>query len=158
MTEALLVSGEGRDSNPRRRETGVTTFKKKAAALVHSATSPLLRILYSPECLEVEFCEVPRTVGGGLSGATTPRCVGYALCHQREEGGRGSPSRRHLMPLLQSLQRVRKERGMSVKQLSAKSAISADSISEFEELRRMASVRTTRRLAEALGVDEQELR
>ena len=47
---------------------------------------------------------------------------------------------------------------MSVRQLSAKSAISADSISEFEELRRMASVRTTRRLAEALGVDEQELR
>jgi hypothetical protein len=31
----------------------VTTFKKKkAAALVHSATSPILRIRYSPECVE----------------------------------------------------------------------------------------------------------
>jgi hypothetical protein len=48
LTEALPASGEGRDSNPRRRETGVTTFtKKKAAALVHSATSSILRILYS---------------------------------------------------------------------------------------------------------------
>jgi transcriptional regulator with XRE-family HTH domain len=62
------------------------------------------------------------------------------------------------MPLLQSLKRVRKERGVSVRQLSAKSAIPADSISEFEELRRMASPRTTRRLAEALGVGEEELR
>jgi len=62
------------------------------------------------------------------------------------------------MPLLQSIKRVRKERGMSVRQLSAKSAISADSISEFEELRRMALPRTTRRLAEALGVGEEELR
>jgi transcriptional regulator with XRE-family HTH domain len=62
------------------------------------------------------------------------------------------------MPLLQSLKRVRKERRVSVRQLSAKSAISADSISDFEELRRMASVRTTRRLAEALGVGEEELR
>ena len=62
------------------------------------------------------------------------------------------------MPLLQSLKRVRKERGLSVRQLSAKSAIFADSISDFEELRRMASARTTRRLAEALGVGEEELR
>jgi transcriptional regulator with XRE-family HTH domain len=62
------------------------------------------------------------------------------------------------MPLLQSLKRVRKKRGLSVRQLSAKSAISADSISDFEELRRMASARTTRRLAEALGVGEEELR
>jgi hypothetical protein len=52
LTEALPASGEGRDSNPRRRETGVTTFKKKAAALGHSATSPILRILYAPECVE----------------------------------------------------------------------------------------------------------
>jgi transcriptional regulator with XRE-family HTH domain len=62
------------------------------------------------------------------------------------------------MPLLESLKRVRKERGISVRQLSTKSAISAESISDFEELRRMASVRTTRRLAEALGVGEEELR
>ena len=48
---------------------------------------------------------------------------------------------------------------MSVWQLSAKrSGVSADSISEFEELRRMASSRTTRRLAEALRVDEEDLR
>jgi hypothetical protein len=36
----------------------VTTFKKKAAALGHSATSSILRILYSPECVEGEFSEV----------------------------------------------------------------------------------------------------
>jgi hypothetical protein len=36
----------------------VTTFKKKAAALGHSATSAILRGLYSPKCLEVEFSEV----------------------------------------------------------------------------------------------------
>ena len=58
LTEALPASGEGRDSNPRRRESGVTTFKKKAAALVHSATSPILRILYSPNVVEGEFSEV----------------------------------------------------------------------------------------------------
>ena len=62
------------------------------------------------------------------------------------------------MPLLQSLRRVRKRRGVSVRQLSAKSGVSADSISDFEELRRMASPRTTRRLAEALGVREEDLR
>jgi transcriptional regulator with XRE-family HTH domain len=62
------------------------------------------------------------------------------------------------MPLLQSLRRVREERGVSVRQLSAKSGVSADSISDFEELRQMASPRTTRRLAEALGVREEDLR
>ena len=58
LTEPLLASTEGRDSNPRRRETGVTTFKNKAATLVHSATSPILRIRYSPECVEGEFSEI----------------------------------------------------------------------------------------------------
>ena len=62
------------------------------------------------------------------------------------------------MPLLQGLRRVRERRGVSVRQLSAKSGVSADSISDFEELRRMASPRTTRRLAEALGVREEDLR
>ncbi len=62
------------------------------------------------------------------------------------------------MPLLQSLRRVREGRGVSVRQLSAKSGVSADSISDFEELRRQASARTTRRLAEALGVREEDLR
>jgi transcriptional regulator with XRE-family HTH domain len=62
------------------------------------------------------------------------------------------------MPLLQSLRRMREERGVSVRQLSAKSGVSADSISDFEELRRMASLRTARRLAEALGVREEDLR
>ncbi len=47
---------------------------------------------------------------------------------------------------------------MSVQQLSAKSGVSADSISDFEELRRMASPRTTRKLAKALGVCEEDLR
>jgi transcriptional regulator with XRE-family HTH domain len=62
------------------------------------------------------------------------------------------------MPLLQSLKRVRWQRRMTLRQLSAKSGVSADSISDFEELRLMASERTTRRLAEALGVREEDLR
>jgi transcriptional regulator with XRE-family HTH domain len=61
------------------------------------------------------------------------------------------------MPLLQSLQRVREERGMDVRQLSATSGVSADSIRDFEELRRMASPRTARKLAEALGVSAEDL-
>ncbi len=61
------------------------------------------------------------------------------------------------MPLLQSLKQVRNERQMTLQQLSAKSGVSADSISDFEELRQMASPRTTRRLAEALGVRVQDL-
>ena len=56
------------------------------------------------------------------------------------------------MPLLQRLKRVRKERGMDPRELSARSGVSSDSISDFEELRRLASQRTARRLAEALGV------
>ena len=61
------------------------------------------------------------------------------------------------MPLLQSLKRVREERRMSVRQLSAESGVSADSISDFEELRRMASPRTARKLAEALGMRAEDL-
>ena len=61
------------------------------------------------------------------------------------------------MPLLQSLKRVREERGMGVRQLSATSGVSADSIRDFEELRRMASPRTARKLAEALGVSAEDL-
>jgi transcriptional regulator with XRE-family HTH domain len=62
------------------------------------------------------------------------------------------------MPLLQSLKRVREERQMTLQQLSVKSGVSADSISNFEELRRMASPRTARRLAEALGVRVEDLK
>ncbi len=62
------------------------------------------------------------------------------------------------MPLLQSLKRVREERQMTLRQLSAKSGVSADSISNFEELRQMASPRTARKLAEALGVREEDLK
>ena len=62
------------------------------------------------------------------------------------------------MPLLQSLKKVRQERQMTLRQLSAKSGVSADSISTFEELRQMASPRTARRLAEALGVREEDLK
>jgi transcriptional regulator with XRE-family HTH domain len=62
------------------------------------------------------------------------------------------------MPLLQSLKRVREERRMTLQQLSAKSGVSADSISNFEELRRMASPRTAHKLAEALGVREEDLK
>jgi transcriptional regulator with XRE-family HTH domain len=62
------------------------------------------------------------------------------------------------MPLLQGLRRVRERLGVSVRELSAKSGVSVDSISDFEELRRMASPRTARRLAEALGVREENLK
>ncbi len=62
------------------------------------------------------------------------------------------------MPLLQSLKRVREERRMTLQELSARSGVSADSISNFEEMHRMASPRTTRKLAEALGVREEDLR
>jgi transcriptional regulator with XRE-family HTH domain len=62
------------------------------------------------------------------------------------------------MPLLQSLKRVREERQMTLQQLSAKSGISADSISDFEELRRIASPRTAQKLAEALRVHEEDLK
>jgi transcriptional regulator with XRE-family HTH domain len=62
------------------------------------------------------------------------------------------------MPLLQSLKRVRQERQMTLRQLSAKSGVSADSISNFEEMRLMASPRTARRLAEALGVRAEDLK
>jgi transcriptional regulator with XRE-family HTH domain len=62
------------------------------------------------------------------------------------------------MPLLQSLKRVREERRMTLQELSARSGVSADSISNFEELRRMASPRTARKLAEALGVRDEDLR
>lgn len=61
------------------------------------------------------------------------------------------------MPLLQNLKRVREERQMTVRRLSARSGVSADSISDFEELRRMASPRTARKLAEALGAEPGEL-
>ena len=56
------------------------------------------------------------------------------------------------MPLLQRLKRVREERGMHPRELSARSGVSVGYISDFEELRRMASPRPARRLAEALGV------
>ncbi len=61
------------------------------------------------------------------------------------------------MPLLQKLKRLREERGMSPRELSARSGVSADSITDFEELRRMASPRTARRLADALGVRVEDL-
>jgi transcriptional regulator with XRE-family HTH domain len=61
------------------------------------------------------------------------------------------------MPLLQRLKRLREERGMGLRQLSAKSGVSADSISDFEALRRLASPRTARRLAGALGVRVKDL-
>jgi transcriptional regulator with XRE-family HTH domain len=62
------------------------------------------------------------------------------------------------MPLLQNLKRVREEHQMTLQQLSARSGISADSISEYEELRQMAATRTTRKLAEALGVRDEDLK
>ncbi len=46
---------------------------------------------------------------------------------------------------------------MDRRELSAKSGVSADSISDFEELRRMASPRTARRLAGVLGVRTKDL-
>ena len=46
---------------------------------------------------------------------------------------------------------------MTVRRLSARNGVSADSISDFEELRRMAAPRTARKLAEALGVEPSDL-
>ena len=46
---------------------------------------------------------------------------------------------------------------MSPRELSAKSGVSVDSISDFEELRRIASQRTARRLAGVLGVRATDL-
>ena len=46
---------------------------------------------------------------------------------------------------------------MDTCELSARSGVSADSISDFEELRRIASPRTARRLADALGVRAEDL-
>jgi transcriptional regulator with XRE-family HTH domain len=62
------------------------------------------------------------------------------------------------MPLLQNLKQVREERRMTVQQVSARSDVSADSISDYEELRLMASPRTARKLAETLGVRVEDLR
>ena len=61
------------------------------------------------------------------------------------------------MPLLQSLKRIRKNYGTSVQQLSVRSGVSADSIRDFEEVRRMSSTRTARKLAEVLGIRAEEL-
>ncbi len=61
------------------------------------------------------------------------------------------------MPLLQQLKRMREERGMTPRELSARTGVSADSISDFEELRRLASPRTARRLAGTLGVRAEDL-
>ncbi len=60
-------------------------------------------------------------------------------------------------PLLQNLKRVREERRMTGRRLSARSGVSANSIADFEELRRMASPRIAQKLAEALGVKPEEL-
>ncbi len=46
---------------------------------------------------------------------------------------------------------------MSQRELSARSGVSADSISDFEELRRMASPRTARHLADAQRVRVEDL-
>jgi transcriptional regulator with XRE-family HTH domain len=62
------------------------------------------------------------------------------------------------MPMLQSLKRIRWQRRMTVRQLSAKSGVSADSIFDFEELRLIASDRTACKLAQALRVREEDLR
>ena len=61
------------------------------------------------------------------------------------------------MPLLQKLKRVREEHRMDTRKLSARSGVSANSISDFEELRHMARPRTARRLAGALGVRAEDL-
>ena len=61
------------------------------------------------------------------------------------------------MPLLQSLKRIRRERRMTIRELSARSGVSATTISHAESLRRMARPRTVRRLAEALEVRAEDL-
>ena len=77
--------------------------------------------------------------------------MGHASSKIGQKGGYG------LMPLLQGLKRVRRERRMSVRELSARSGVSATTISRLEGLHRMARPRTARRLAQALGVRAEEL-
>jgi ribosome-binding protein aMBF1 (putative translation factor) len=89
------------------------------------------------------------------------RCMDCSPPLPRKSGPRRSRQKYECynrpVPLLQNLKRVREERRMSVRRLSARSGVSADSISDFEELRRMASDRTAEKLADALGVAPSEL-
>ena len=61
------------------------------------------------------------------------------------------------MPLSQNLKRIREARRMTVRELSALSGVSGTTISYAENLRRMASPRTARKLAEALWVRAEDL-
>jgi transcriptional regulator with XRE-family HTH domain len=61
------------------------------------------------------------------------------------------------MPLLQSLKRIREMRRITIRELSARSGVSATTISHAENLRRMARPQTARRLAEALWVRAEDL-
>lgn len=61
------------------------------------------------------------------------------------------------MPLLQGLKQMRKEHGMSVRQLSARSGVSATTISRLENLHRMARPQTVGKLAQALEVRAEDL-
>jgi transcriptional regulator with XRE-family HTH domain len=61
------------------------------------------------------------------------------------------------MPLLQNLKRIRESRRLTVRELSARSGVSATTIYHAENLRRMPRPRTARRLAEALEVRAEDL-
>ncbi len=55
------------------------------------------------------------------------------------------------------LRRLRKEAALSIRELSERSGVSADTIVKLEHGRRAAQPRTLRRLSEALGVEPKEL-
>jgi predicted transcriptional regulator len=55
------------------------------------------------------------------------------------------------------LRRIRQERALSLRDLGDRSGVSFDSIHKLETGRRQAQPRTVRKLAEALGVEAEEL-
>lgn len=59
--------------------------------------------------------------------------------------------------LMQNLRQVRQEYPMTIRQLSASSGVSTTTISNLENMRRMARPQTVRKLAEALEVDPEAL-
>lgn len=61
------------------------------------------------------------------------------------------------MPSLPNLRRVRNGYPLTIRELAARSGVSHDTITKIENGHRQAQPRTTRKIAEALGVEAREL-
>lgn len=59
--------------------------------------------------------------------------------------------------MLQNLKRTRERKGLSLRELEEKSGVYRSTISELENLERGAQGRNVRKLADALGVETDEL-